>query len=100
MNKHLTFDDRVTIEQELSNGTSVAEIAKILGKNRTTISREIMQHRESRESNGNNCIHRAECLFPTHVLSHANRRESIAAGVTAMCASVCVSDMRRNGAEN
>lgn len=64
MNKHLTFDDRVTIEQELSNGTSVAEIAKILGKNRTTISREIMQHRESRESNGNNCIHRADCLFP------------------------------------
>lgn len=64
MNKHLTFDDRITIEQNLANGTSLSEIAKILGKNRTTISREILKHRELHVSNGNKCIHRSDCSFP------------------------------------
>lgn len=64
MNKHLLFEDRITIEQELTKGTSPSEIARIVGKNRTTISREILKHRELHASNGNKCFHRSECNFP------------------------------------
>lgn len=37
-NKHLTLDDRATIQTELDKGTSFKEIGLILGKDCTTIS--------------------------------------------------------------
>lgn len=64
MNKHLTFDDRLEIERGLINGIEFAEIARRLGKNRTTISREVKRNRIYRPTRGNNCAHRAECSLP------------------------------------
>lgn len=64
MKKHLTYDDRLTIERGLCNGTSLAEIGRIIGKDRTTISREIRRHRISRPSTGNSCVHRQGCDLP------------------------------------
>ncbi len=46
MSKHLTFEDRVIIETQLSAGVTPAEIAEILGKARSTIGREIRKHRQ------------------------------------------------------
>lgn len=43
-NKHLTLENRITIQTELSKGTSFKGIASILGKDCTTISKEIRNH--------------------------------------------------------
>ena len=42
--KHLTFSDRVYIEQELMQGSSFRDIAAGLGKDPSTISKEIRLH--------------------------------------------------------
>ena len=42
--KHLTFSDRVYIEQELMQGSSFRNIAAGLGKDPSTISKEIRLH--------------------------------------------------------
>ena len=43
--KHLTLDDRIYIENELSKGTSFKDIARFLCKDPTTISKEVKAHR-------------------------------------------------------
>jgi len=44
-NKHLTLDDRITIEKALGNRESFKHIAKILCKDPTTISKEVKRNR-------------------------------------------------------
>ena len=44
--KHLTLSTRTYIEQELLQGTSFKAIALVLGKDPTTISKEIGKHRK------------------------------------------------------
>ena len=43
-NKHMSLDDRCRIEKALNNRESFKSIAKEIGKNCTTISREIKNH--------------------------------------------------------
>lgn len=43
-NKHLSFDDRLEIEKGLKENKSFKEIAKIIGKDCTTVSKEIKNH--------------------------------------------------------
>ena len=43
--KHLTLTDRTFIEQELVQGSSFKSIADVLGKDPTTISKEVKLHR-------------------------------------------------------
>lgn len=45
--KHLTLDDRIYIQNELSKGTSFKDIARFLCKDPTTISKEVKAHRLS-----------------------------------------------------
>jgi len=47
--KHLTMQDRITIEKMLKENSALKEIAKILCKDPTTISKEIKLHRQYRE---------------------------------------------------
>lgn len=66
MSKHLTFEDRVIIETQLSAGVTPAEIAEILGKARSTIGREIRKHRQEKDTGvfgriKNRCVHRRNC---------------------------------------
>lgn len=42
--KHMTLDDRAAIQAELDKGTSFKEIGIILGKDCTTISKEVRKH--------------------------------------------------------
>lgn len=65
-NKHLTLDERNIIEQELTKNTSFKEIAKLLSKDPTTISKEIRKHRIRKEGqaihvNFNHCAKRYHC---------------------------------------
>lgn len=60
--KHLTFDDRLAIQAGLQQGMRVAQIAKNIGKDRSTIGREIKAHRRPMiSSKGNNCVHHDSC---------------------------------------
>ena len=43
-NKHMTLEDRVIIQTELDKGTSFKEIGLLLGKDCTTISKEVRKH--------------------------------------------------------
>lgn len=44
-NKHLSFHDRCVIQQFITYGNSFTEIANRIGKDRTTISKEVRAHR-------------------------------------------------------
>ena len=66
--KHLTLDDRIYIQNELSKGTSFKNIARFLCKDPTTISKEVKAHRLSDwyhkgifYNAKNFCVHRYHC---------------------------------------
>ena len=44
-NKHLTYEDRNIILEAILNGSTKSEIASILGKDKSTIGKEIQKHR-------------------------------------------------------
>ena len=47
--KHMTMDQRIIIEKGLDQGSSIRSIALQLGKDPTTISKEIKKHRTIQE---------------------------------------------------
>ena len=49
--KHLTLSDRTFIEQVLQQGSIFSYIAQILGKDPSTISKEVKLHRIMHEAN-------------------------------------------------
>lgn len=67
-NKHLTYDQRCTILEEIKKGTSLKYIALKVGKDPTTISKEVKLHRYSKESistrkgGGFECKHYYKCI--------------------------------------
>lgn len=64
----MTFEDRCRIEQELNNGSSMTQIARTIGRNRSTIGREILKRRVLRPTKGNTCRYRMECDLPDECL--------------------------------
>lgn len=46
-NKHMTFDDRIEIQECLCKGMTFKDIAKRIGKNQTTVSREVKLHQRT-----------------------------------------------------
>ena len=62
--KHLTLQDRYTIEEGLNHGYTLTRIAQEVGKDKTTISKEIRKHRignSQRVGNVNDCLNRFQC---------------------------------------
>ena len=64
--KHLTFEQRVDIEKGLTENKSFAEIGRIIGKNPSTISKEVRLHAHTKERPDSGythppCIHRKNC---------------------------------------
>ena len=45
-NKHMTLDDRIEIQECLSKGMTFKAIGERIGKNQTTVSREVKLHME------------------------------------------------------
>ena len=43
-NKHMTLDDRIEIQECLNKGMTFKSIGERIGKNQTTISREVKIH--------------------------------------------------------
>ena len=64
--KHLTFEQRVEIEKALTENKSFAEIGRIIGKDSSTISKEVRRHARVKERpdpgyTNPPCIHRKKC---------------------------------------
>ena len=63
--KHFTYDDRLLIQRGLTLGWSFSRIASEIGKDRTSISREIRAHLryDGRKPARSRCKFRYECIF-------------------------------------
>ena len=63
--KHMTLSDRIYIEQTLSNHDSFKDIAAVLKKDPSTISKEIRKHRRPKDGSHyhlkNNCALLSSC---------------------------------------
>lgn len=64
-NKHLSLEERKIIQTGIENRTSKVSIANTIGKDSTTVAKEIRKHRELRPRNvyiyPSICIHNKEC---------------------------------------
>lgn len=58
-NKHLTLNERIIIETGINNGSTKASIANTIGKDPSTVGKEIKEHREIRVLNP----HTIDCKF-------------------------------------
>lgn len=72
-NKHLTLDDRITIEKGLSNGACLKAIADTLNKDKSTILKEIKRHVKivprniyGKGKGTYDCTHIAYCGYNTY----------------------------------
>ena len=93
-NKHLILDDRNKIQLMLDNKESFAAIAAALGKDPTTISKEIRNHLQYRRVGGihlsyNSCSKRYTCQ-KSHICveCHASRKYTLCRRCS-MCNSLC-----------
>ena len=64
--KHLTLDDRIMIQKALKEGNTFVEIGALLGRDPSTISKEVKGHFEwkntgTRSRGFNPCLHRKKC---------------------------------------
>ena len=81
MSNYITYEDRMEIENLLHNGKSFGAIAKVVKKDRSTISREIQKYSITEKSgygvNGYNaCIHKPTCT-KMHICSNKCIKQSI-----------------------
>lgn len=61
-NAHLTLSERIVIESSLRDGLSFKQIAQEVGKDPSTISKEVRSHFKVVEKDTfNPCLHRREC---------------------------------------
>lgn len=68
VNKHLSIDNRKSIENLLNMGCNFTEISNVIKKHRTTISREVYNHRIMKEpryfnSGFSECIYHKNCTL-------------------------------------
>ncbi len=62
--KHYTLDDRLRIQRGLTINLNFTEIGNSIGKNRTSVSREVKAHyRGEGKPARSKCRHRNECIF-------------------------------------
>lgn len=62
--KHYTLDDRIVIQRCLTINMNLTEIGEAIGKDRTSVSREIRAHiRGEGKPARSKCLHRLDCIF-------------------------------------
>lgn len=83
--KHLTFEDRIMIHRGLDNSSSRKSIADIIGKDKSTVCKEVKLHSFSKRhkrfgvspKGTYDCIHIAECGFNHFCTSSCDRIQAI-----------------------
>lgn len=91
-NKHLILDDRYTIQHSLENRLSFKAIGTLLGKDCTTIAKEIKNHIIFEKKGApyrpfNDCVHRRNCSINYHICNSCNNKRPCSA--CGKCISVC-----------
>lgn len=91
-NKHLTLDDRYDIMHSLDQGLSFKAIGRKIGKDCTTVSKEIKNHIIFEKKGApfrpfNNCIHRSRCTINYNLCNNCtlNRKCSTCGKCTSVC---------------
>lgn len=90
---HLTFDDRLKIQKHITEGKSFKFIAGELGKDPTTISKEIKNHIQFLKTGcygkvHNDCLNRMDCTA-LHLCGNKRCRHYCRFCITHRCASLC-----------
>ncbi len=92
-NKHLTLEGRITIEQKLKEQGSFNEIARELGKDPTTIAKEIKNHILFQRSGCygkpfNDCLYRKDCGI-RHLCSSRRCKRLCTGCFSHPCSTLC-----------
>lgn len=93
-NKHLTLDQRYKIEHSLNNCMSFKAIGLELGKDCTTVSKEIKAHiifekKGAPYRSFNDCIHRKNCSHYGDGCTECSRKSKKNCWACGRCCSVC-----------
>ena len=72
VNKHLSIDDRKTIENLLNMNCNFTEISNVIKKHRTTISREVFNHRIMKDARHFNSGY-SECVYHKRCTIRGNK---------------------------
>ena len=103
-NSHLTFEERKVIEVGIGNGSTKKAISETIGKDPTTVAKEIRAHRKLKPRNTYGrpvlCGHRRECKKKPCLIQCGDfeepkcRRRDVSPGACNKCASLgkCVLD--------
>jgi len=98
MGKHLNLDDRAEIQIGLKKGQTFTEIANKIGKDKSTVAREVLarrvfvHHKDMTESQINNvCIHRHKCDIKENCKSPTCFRRSRNCKTCGQCNDFCKS---------
>lgn len=94
-NKHLTLDDRYDIQHALDDRLSFKAIGRKLGKDCTTISKEVRNHICFSQSGAfgrpfNDCIHRFSCTKNASACRKCDRLHISKCAVCGKCTSSCL----------
>ena len=75
-NLHLTVQERIIIEKGIENGSTKAAIALTIGKDKSTVGKEIKKHRElvHKSSYKINCTNMKNCSH-NHVCEDVYKRQ-------------------------
>ena len=90
--KHFTYDDRLVIQRGLTLGWNFSRIAAEIGKDRTSVSREIRAHLryDGKKPARSRCIFRHECIFEDRSLCPVPEcPKRVCSVVCSMCAQYC-----------
>ena len=89
--KQFTFDDRLLIQKGLTINKNFSQIAKDLGKNRTSVSREVQSHAQVQGKPARSkCKYQKECIFKDKSLCPVPNCTKRACSIAcARCADYC-----------
>lgn len=92
-NKHLTLEDRIIIEGQLNQKESFKSIGRLLGKDPTTIAKEIKNHIQFKQTGAygktfNDCFFRKDCDL-RRLCSNKSCKRVCSFCQTHRCSSLC-----------
>lgn len=93
-NKHLTLDERIDIQNDLNKNLSFKAIGAHLGKDCTTISKEIRNHilfakKGAPYRKFNDCIHRFHCSHYGDICETCSRKQKHQCSTCGGCLELC-----------
>lgn len=94
MSKFLNYEDRLLIEKGLNNQDSFGDIGKSVGKDRTTIAKEVKKYAYEQKTGYSNypynpCKHRKTCTYKKLCQNKCDATSKYKCSLCIKCTSVC-----------